>query len=239
MPTRAPSLLDPPIGFAHGGAGAHERAQTIEAFTLAVKLGATGIAANAWTTADGEVVLHTDGSCRVGLRKRAIAEVDRSALPDGIPSLAELLEVCRPGGHVSLDVADGPTARRAVAVAREAGGDAVGRLWLCSADRDEAVTWKEGADGVRIVEPTRFRQLEKNGGERQAAQMARNGVDAVRMPYPDWSAGKTTLFHRFGILALGSAAVHRRQLDELLVLGIDAVYSEHVDRMVDAITSAT
>ena len=45
----------------------------------------------------------------------------------------------------------------------------------------------------------------------------------------------TTLFHRFGIHCLGWNAQHPRQLDRLLALGIDGVFSDHVDRMVDAL----
>ena len=47
--------------------------------------------------------------------------------------------------------------------------------------------------------------------------------------------GSTTLFHRFEVLCFGWDAQHDRILDELLDAGIDAVYSDHVDRMVDAL----
>src|SRR5262249_9005601 len=40
---RLPSLLDPPIAFAHRGARAHAPENTIEAFRLALRLGATGL----------------------------------------------------------------------------------------------------------------------------------------------------------------------------------------------------
>jgi glycerophosphoryl diester phosphodiesterase len=43
------------------------------------------------------------------------------------------------------------------------------------------------------------------------------------------------LFHRFGVLSFGWDAQLDRILDGLLDLGIDGVYSDHVDRMVDAI----
>jgi glycerophosphoryl diester phosphodiesterase len=239
MPTRVPSLLDPPIGFAQGGARAYEQPQTREAFALAVKLGATGIAADAWTTADGEVVLHATGSCRVGLRKRAIGDLARASLPEDVVTLAELYETAGSTLHLSIDVHGSDVARRVTDVARQAGGDALGHLWLCSVDRGEATSWKPLAEGIRVVESTRFRSIEKAGPEKQAALMAKGGIDAVRMPYDDWRSGRSTLLHRFGVLALGSAATHRRQLDELLLLGIDGVYSDQVDRMVDALSAVT
>ena len=43
------------------------------------------------------------------------------------------------------------------------------------------------------------------------------------------------LFHRFGVQAFGWDAQYDRILDELLDAGIDAVYSDHVGRMMSAI----
>src|SRR5436189_6205813 len=48
-----PSLIDPPIGFAHRGARAHAPDNTIEAFSLALRLGATGLETDLWLTSDG------------------------------------------------------------------------------------------------------------------------------------------------------------------------------------------
>jgi glycerophosphoryl diester phosphodiesterase len=61
------------------------------------------------------------------------------------------------------------------------------------------------------------------------------GIDAVNLHWTDWSGGMTSLFHRFGLYVFGWDCQHRRQLDALLHMGIDGVYSDHVDRMVDAI----
>ena len=44
-----------------------------------------------------------------------------------------------------------------------------------------------------------------------------------------------TLFHRFGRYALGWDAQYRRQLDALVEIGIDGVFCDHVERMVDAL----
>ena len=65
--TRLPSLR-PPIGFAHRGAKANAPENTIEAFELAVRLGATGIESDVWMTSDGVAVLDHDGV--VGRRPR-------------------------------------------------------------------------------------------------------------------------------------------------------------------------
>ena len=55
----------PPIGFAHRGARAHAPENTLEAFRLALRLGATGLESDVWLTADGVAVLDHDGA--VGL----------------------------------------------------------------------------------------------------------------------------------------------------------------------------
>ena len=75
MQQRLPSLLDPPIAFAHRGAKAHAPENTIEAFTLALRLGATGLESDVWLTSDGVPVLDHDGVVRARLRSRPIATV--------------------------------------------------------------------------------------------------------------------------------------------------------------------
>lgn len=231
---RLASLLDPPIGFAHRGARAHAPENTLEAFRLALKLGATGLESDVWLTADGVAVLDHDGVVRSRTRRRAIASVDRSALPAHIPSLEELYAACGMDFELSLDVKDSAAAPAVIDVARAAGGDAERRLWLCHPDWQQAKTWRERSDAVRLVDSTRLRHM-RHGAERRAAQLADAGIDAVNMHHTDWSAGLTTLFHRFERLAFGWDAQHERILTALLHMGIDAVYSDHVDRMMETL----
>ncbi len=234
MGDRLPSLIDPPIGFGHRGARAHAPENTIEAFTLAVRLGATGLESDVWRTADGEVVLDHDGVVRSGLRRRPIGEVKRSELPAHIPTLAELYDAVGTDLPLSLDVKDSAAADGTVATARAAGGGAVEGLWLCTPRWEEAAEWKQRWADVKTVDSTR-RDRMKEGAERRGARLADAGVDAVNLHWSDWNGGMTTLFHRFGLVVFGWDCQHRRQLDALLRMGIDGVYSDHVDRMVDAI----
>lgn len=224
--------LRPPIAFAHRGARAHAPENTMEAFQLALRLGATGLESDAWLTADGVVVLDHDGVLRRGLRRRPIAALPRAELPEWVPSLAELYEACGPGFELSLDVKDPAAAAPIIAVARDAGAE--GRLWLCHPSWQQAAAWRELSAEVRLVDSTRIARI-KEGPERRAADLAAAGIDAVNMHANDWTGGLTTLFHRFELLCLGWDAQHERVILELLMMGVDGVYSDHVDRLVDAV----
>src|SRR5687768_14179847 len=87
MPTRVPATLQPPHAFAHRGARAHAPENTLDAFTLALRLGATGLESDVWLTADGEAVLDHDGLVGGRVRRRRIAGARRAELPAHIPTL--------------------------------------------------------------------------------------------------------------------------------------------------------
>lgn len=236
MATRLPALTVPPISFAHRGASAHAPENTLEAFGLALRLGATGLESDVWVTADGEAVLDHDGIAGGRLRRRRIATVERAALPAHIPTLDELYATCGTAMHLSLDVKDPAAFDRVIAVARAAGGGALERLWLCHPDWRQVAEWRTRCADVRLVDSTRVGRI-REGVERRAATLAGKGIDALNMHRIDWTGGTTTLVHRFGVRAFGWDAQYERVLGELVDMGIDAVYSDHVDRMVDVVRS--
>jgi len=229
---RLPSLLRPPIGFAHRGARAHAPENTLEAFVLARRLGATGLESDVWLTADGVAVLDHDGKVGSRLKRRPIGEVPRSALPAHIPTLADLYGAVGADLDLSLDIKDPAAAAVVVAEARTAGAEH--RLWLCHPDLDTVASWRPLSDGVRLVDSTRLRLLSE-GPERRAARQRSLGVDAVNLHQTDWTGGLIALFHRFDRFALGWDAQLPRILDDLLDAGIDGVFSDYVDRMSDAL----
>ena len=105
MPTRHRPLGPAAVLFAHRGARAHAPENTIEAFRLALRLGATGLESDVWVTADDVVVLDHDGV--VGrVRKRPIRSMTRAELPDHIPTLEELYRACGTALPLTLDVKD-------------------------------------------------------------------------------------------------------------------------------------
>jgi glycerophosphoryl diester phosphodiesterase len=227
----------PPIGFAHRGARAHARENTLEAFSLALRLGATGLESDAWVTADGVVVLDHDGVVGGRVRRRPIASLPRADLPEHIPTLEDLYATCGTDFELSLDVKDPAAAPGVVDAARQAGGSAPERLWMCHHDWELVATWRRPYDDVRLVDST-FLGYMKHGPERRAAQLADAGIDAVNLHRSEWSGGLTALFHRFDRLTFGWDCQHDRHLDETLDHGVDGVFSDHVDRLVDALARA-
>jgi glycerophosphoryl diester phosphodiesterase len=229
---RLPSLLDAPIAFGHRGARAHAPENTLESFQLALRLGATGLESDVWLTADGIPVLDHDGVIRRRIgRGRSLSTVAREELPAHIPTLAELLERCGSDYHLSLDLKDPGSGRAVIAVVAAIAPNMLPRLWLCAPDWQTLVELR-GA-GARLVDSTRLAKI-MEGPERRAATLAREGIDAINLHHTDWSGGLVALFHRFERVAFGWDMQDPHVLSAALRMGLDGVYSDWVDRMVDA-----
>jgi glycerophosphoryl diester phosphodiesterase len=234
VPGRLPSLRRPPIGFAHRGARANAPENTLEAFSLAARLGATGLESDVWLTADGEAVLDHDGVVRSGIRRRRIAELRRAELPPHIPTLAELYDEVGTDLPLSLDVKDADAFDAVIAAASTAGGEALGNLWLCHHKVAQVLEWRPRHTDVHLIDSTHLRRIPE-GVEQRAAALAAAGIDGLNLHHSEWSGGQVALVHRFGVHCFGWDAQHERVLDDLLGMGIDGIYSDHVDRMVDAL----
>ncbi len=233
MATRLPSLLHPPILFAHRGARAECAENTLDAFRRALELGATGLESDVWLTSDGVPVLNHAGVIRRGLRRIPVARFTRSELPPEIASLADLYETVGCDLPLSLDLKDPAAVGPVLDVAGEAGAAAVSRLWLCHPDWEVVAGWRRLDPSVHLVDSTRLRRI-REGVERRAAALQHVGIDALNLRQDEWTGGLVSLLHRFGRLALGWDAQHAHQIEALFDIGIDAVYSDHSDRMVEA-----
>jgi glycerophosphoryl diester phosphodiesterase len=221
-------VLVPPIGFAHRGARAHAPENTLDAFRLALRLGATGLETDAWITADGQAVLDHDGVVGGRLRRQPIAARRRDELPEHMVTLAELYAGCGSDFELSVDVKDDRVAAELVATARDVGAE--DRLWLCHPDWQVAAGWRELSPAVKLVDSTRVRRMD-GGPERHVARSAAAGIDALNLHHSDWSGGLVAMVHRFEMLAFGWDVQFDRTIDNLLDTGIDGLFSDHVDRM--------
>jgi glycerophosphoryl diester phosphodiesterase len=230
---RLPSLLERPIAFAHRGARAHARENTIEAFALALRLGANGLESDVWLTVDGVPVLDHDGVVRVRRRKRSIRELRRDQLPSHIPTVAELFERCGTDYELSLDLKDDAVGPSLIDVIRDAAPDIAPRVWLCHPRYEDLLPLRTLDPDVKLVDSTRLQRI-REGPERRAATLAERGVDGINLHHSDWNGGLVTLFHRFNRTAFGWDMQHEHVLRPALRMGLDGVFSDHVDVMVDA-----
>lgn len=226
MTTRLPPLLDEAILFAHRGARADAVEHSREAFELALRLGATGLQADAWRTADGQVVLDRTGLVRRLPRRRAI-DVNRTDVASWL-TLDELLAIPT-AAPLRLRVEDTDAARAIVGRAQAAG--AAGRLWLAHADLEVLAEWRDLSPAIHLVNATNSSSL-PFGSERRAAELAATRVDAIALPESEWSGGQVTLFHRFEVLAFADGAHYERQIARVIDMGVDAVSGDHVERLV-------
>lgn len=233
MQQRLPSLLNPPLAFAHRGARAHAPDNTIEAFTLGLKLGASGLESDVWLTADGVAVLDHDGIVKRGLRRRPISDIPRAELPAHIPALDELFTSCGTQYHLSLDLKDPAAANAVIEVTRRHDPSMISRLWLCEPNLERAIELRNNFESVKIIQSTRLEKI-KEGPERRADTLAQHGIDGINLHRTDWSGGLIALFHRFGLTAFGWDLQFEHDLRPAFRMGLDGVYSDHVDVMLDA-----
>jgi len=230
---RLPALLDPPIAFAHRGARAHAPENTIEAFQLGLRLGANGLESDLWITADGVPVLDHDGVVRIRARKRRIAELRRAELPAHIPTVADLLTACGTDYELSLDLKDPAAFGPLLGTVREIAPEFERHMWLCHPQVDHLVTLRPQTT-AHLVDSTRLTRIGE-GPERRAATLRNEGIDAINMHHTDWTGGLAVLFHRFERCAFGWDLQLPRHLTNAIRMGLDGIYSDHVDRMHDAL----
>lgn len=229
---RLPSQFVRPIAFAHRGARAHASENTLEAFGLALRLGATGLESDVWSTADGHIVLDHDGVVKVGVRKRTISQLTRTQLPSHIPTLDELFEACGTSYHLSLDIKDPSSLGTVVSVVRNRDPSMLERLWMCHPDYQFLASHRRDTEGAHLVNSIRLANITE-GPERRAATLATNGIDACNMHHTDWNGGLVALFHRFGVATFSWDLQYEPALQSALRMGMDAIYSDWVDRMMD------
>lgn len=232
MQQRLPSLIDPPHMFGHRGAMAHLPENTLPSFALALRLGADGLESDVWVTRDGVPVLDHDGVVRRRFgRSVAITSLDRSDLPGHVPTLVDLLDHCGTGHQLSLDLMTAETGQVVVDTVRAHSPEMLPRLWLCARDWTWLLPLR--GTGARLVDSTRLSRL-KEGPERRVAMLHAEGIDALNMHHTDWNGGLVTLAHRFERFAFSWGIQDPRLLEEAFRMGVDAVYSDHPERMVDA-----
>lgn len=221
-----------PVAFAHRGASGYAPENTIEAFTLALSLGATGLESDVWLAADGVPVLVHDQT--IGSRGRRV-DVTRTSAADlaarGVPTLAELYDRCGTDFELSLDLEHPDVAVPTLRAAEAAGAEA--RLWACHEDLGLLTELRTASASVRLVCSTRPRRI-RGGVEARIERLAALRIDALNMHWRDWNAHRVQHCHAAGIAAFGWDAQEPSTMSRLVAVGIDAIYSDFPDRLVAA-----
>lgn len=219
------------IGFAHRGASAHAPENTLEAFRLALEWGATGLESDVWLTRDGVAVLDHDGVVREGSDERPIREVARAELPRHVPELAELYAACGADYELSLDVKDPDAAPEVISVARAAGS--LERLWLCHWNWRVVAGWRPLAREVRLVDSTRIARVRDLA--KRAEQLRDAEIEAMNAHHSEWNAHAVATVRATSRRTFAWDVQSEAALRAALALGVDAVYSDHVERMMRAL----
>jgi glycerophosphoryl diester phosphodiesterase len=228
---RISPLIDGQITFAHRGARAHLPENTIEAFELALRLGASGLESDTWISRDGIAVLDHDGIVKGRFRSKPINSFNHTTLPTWIPSLADLYQRCGSDFHLSLDIKDVSSMDDVVRTVAKQGNPA--KTWLCHPDLSFLEQWIDRVEGAHLVHSTRLKTMNL-GPERHAATLRDLGISTVNMPFPDWNGGLVALFHRFNIFCFGWNLQYPEVLTTGLRMGLDGVFSDWPDRASDA-----
>jgi glycerophosphoryl diester phosphodiesterase len=212
--------------FAHRGGRGHGRDNTIATFAEALGRGATGLETDAWLTADGVVVLDHDGVHRAAKRRHEpMSQVRREDLPAHVPSLGELYDACGTEFDLAIDVRLPDVAAAVLDVARAHGAQE--RLWLVGGTPALLAGWHALDHSGHLAMSIRL--AERRRATVAAAKTA--GADAINMRWPWWTQSFVAHVHDEGLLAFGYDAQSRFAVERMLRLGVDGVFSDHVDRM--------
>lgn len=226
--------------FAHRGASAHAPENTLDAFRLALKLGATGLETDCWVTRDRQVVLDHDGVVKpkntkfgipLRLKSKKISQLEFDEIPGEIPKIELLIELAANNYPMSIDVCDPDAIDLIADIVTET--SAQQKIYLCHPDIELLRESKQKFSNFKYVNSIRLSKMSE-GPERRCANLAKFGVDVLNMHHTDWNGGLVALAHRFEIAAFSWDLQHTEQLQDAFLMGVDAVYSDWSDRMVDA-----
>ena len=222
-----------PITFAHRGGRAEAPENTLDAFRRALAVGAAGLESDARLSGDGQVVLVHGPVIRTGLRRAKVRDLPAARLAElGVPRLADLYAELGSDYELSLDLKEPAIAGEILAVVRDAG--ALDRLWLCARELVHLEDARRADPDVRLVH-SMGRRAYGDALERHTSALAKAGIAALNLRQTEWSLGLVTLAHRFDLLAFAWDVQEYRRIRAVLEMGVDAIYSDHVERMVAAV----
>ncbi len=214
---------------------------TIEAFRLAVEVGATGLESDVHLAADGTPMLVHDAIATtrdgpVVIGQASVAELQ--AL--GIPALADLYDACGAFLPLSLDLNDARAVvagQAVIACARAAGQAAVAGLRLCHEHVDVLRDIGRDAPDVTLVHSTELDLLPEI--DAHARWLATHGIGVLNLHRADWvSAGDPSAaietVHAAGCEAFAWDTQDLQSARTMLAAGIDGIYGNDPRILIEA-----
>lgn len=154
-------------------------------------------------------------------------------LPDGVATLADLYQQLGPRIPLMLQIEDPAAFGPVIDLVGTMGPEAEASLWLCHRDLTQLTDWRPRT-GATLLNSVRLGDL-ASGLERRAAELEQRGLDGLKLFHGDWSGGRVTLLHRFGLLAVASDPRYAREVAEVVDAGIDGVCSDQIEPMMAVI----
>lgn len=213
--------------FAHRGGRAHGPDNTLATFRTALDQGVSALETDAWLTADGLVVLDHDGVLRAAGGEKPIADVRRDQLSAHIPTLGELYAACGTDFDLAIDVRRPNVAEAIINVANIHG--AADRLWLVGGTPRQLSGWQSPGYTGHFVMSIK-REARKDNVATQAKEA---GAAALNMRWPWWTKRWVERVHEAGLQAWAYDVQWRWAMQRCASLGIDGVFSDHVNLLVD------
>jgi glycerophosphoryl diester phosphodiesterase len=209
--------------WAHRGASAVERENSLAAFAAAVRMGADGIELDVRRTADGAPAVHHDALLPDG---RPIAEILAADLPAHVPVLDAALDAC---GEllVNIEIKEPPElAELVVAVVRDRG--MADRVLVSCFDLGTIDRVRARDDGI----PTAYLVVSAPDGD-QAGQLIdicrRGGHAALHPLHVAVDAHLVELAHEAGVAINTWTVDEPARVLELAAMGVDAVITNAPD----------
>lgn len=226
------------IAFAHRGARAYAKENTLDAFQLGLRLGATGLESDVWITKDGVAILDHDGVVQERFLKRPISQYLREDLPEHIPTLRDLLHLAPSGVSISLDIKDDDCFDVVIDEVRKAHGEQASFVYLCHPNLDVLEQYRGRSLGISLVSSVRLAKL-KNGPEMHAARMRELGIEVMNMHHRDWNGGLVALFQRFDLGCFAWDCQFVRNIQDMAKIGINGIFSDWPDRFYELTDTST
>lgn len=215
---------------AHRGASVARQENTLDAFRLAVEMGADWIELDVRRSADDVLVVSHDAHLPDG---RFIVEHDYDELPEWLPTLAEALEACQ-GAKVNMEIKNEPDdpdydAQHQIS-------DAVVGLALAFRDPDDLLVTSFNLDTVKRIKavdasvPVGYvTDTDVMNVQMLLEHAAGSGMDAI-MPYDQTVDRRfVELAHQHGLLVCTWTVNEPDRMRELIDVGVDGIITDTPD----------